>query len=91
MKPSDLDLIHDLKWLKLLFLASPQLYNEEVLDLFDSTRDMKQKSHIRIHEDATGGIYTVGVTTRTVSSEAEVKESQDESSKTHREAIDLEC
>lgn len=35
---------------------------------------MKQKSHIKIHEDATGGIYTVGVTTRTVSSEAEVKE-----------------
>uniref|UniRef100_A0A3P8US16 Kinesin family member 21A n=1 Tax=Cynoglossus semilaevis TaxID=244447 RepID=A0A3P8US16_CYNSE len=49
-----------------------ELYNEEVLDLFDSTRDMKQKSHIRIHEDATGGIYTVGVTTRTVSSEAEM-------------------
>ncbi|MEQ2195261.1 hypothetical protein XENOCAPTIV_009820, partial [Xenoophorus captivus] len=48
-----------------------ELYNEEVLDLFDSTRDMKQKSHIKIHEDATGGIYTVGVTTRTVSSEAE--------------------
>lgn len=50
-----------------------QLYNEEVLDLFDSARDMKQKSHIKIHEDASGGIYTVGVTTRTVSSEAEVK------------------
>lgn len=33
---------------------------------------MKQKSHIKIHEDANGGIYTVGVTTRTVSSEAEV-------------------
>ncbi|XP_063053107.1 kinesin-like protein KIF21A isoform X2 [Engraulis encrasicolus] len=52
-----------------------ELYNEEVLDLFDSTRDMesrKQKSHIRIHEDASGGIYTVGVTTRTVSSEAEM-------------------
>ncbi|GAA6215336.1 kinesin-like protein KIF21A [Lates japonicus] len=49
-----------------------ELYNEEVLDLFDSTRDIKQKSHIRIHEDATGGIYTVGVTTRTVSSEAEM-------------------
>uniref|UniRef100_A0A8D3C3C4 Kinesin family member 21A n=1 Tax=Scophthalmus maximus TaxID=52904 RepID=A0A8D3C3C4_SCOMX len=49
-----------------------ELYNEEVLDLFDSTRDMKQKSHIKIHEDATGGIYTVGVTTRTVSSEAEM-------------------
>ncbi|XP_063335210.1 kinesin-like protein KIF21A isoform X6 [Pelmatolapia mariae] len=49
-----------------------ELYNEEVLDLFDSTRDMKQKSHIKIHEDANGGIYTVGVTTRTVSSEAEM-------------------
>ncbi|XP_075945721.1 kinesin-like protein KIF21A isoform X5 [Anarhichas minor] len=49
-----------------------ELYNEEVLDLFDSTRDTKQKSHIKIHEDATGGIYTVGVTTRTVSSEAEM-------------------
>ncbi|XP_061107061.1 kinesin-like protein KIF21A isoform X6 [Conger conger] len=52
-----------------------ELYNEEVLDLFDSTRDIevrKQKSHIRIHEDATGGIYTVGVTTRTVTSEEEM-------------------
>ncbi|XP_051917171.1 kinesin-like protein KIF21A isoform X8 [Hippocampus zosterae] len=49
-----------------------ELYNEEVLDLFDSVRDGKQKSHIRIHEDANGGIYTVGVTTRTVSSEAEM-------------------
>uniref|UniRef100_H3D888 Kinesin family member 21A n=1 Tax=Tetraodon nigroviridis TaxID=99883 RepID=H3D888_TETNG len=49
-----------------------ELYNEEVLDLFDSSRDMKQKSHIKIHEDANGGIYTVGVTTRTVSSEAEM-------------------
>ncbi|XP_029909108.1 kinesin-like protein KIF21A isoform X5 [Myripristis murdjan] len=49
-----------------------ELYNEEVLDLFDSARDMKQKSHIKIHEDATGGIYTVGVTTRTVSSKAEM-------------------
>ncbi|XP_054632055.1 kinesin-like protein KIF21A isoform X2 [Dunckerocampus dactyliophorus] len=49
-----------------------ELYNEEVLDLFDSTRDMKQKSHVKIHEDANGGIYTVGVTTRTVSSEAEM-------------------
>ncbi|KAA8590350.1 hypothetical protein FQN60_014284 [Etheostoma spectabile] len=48
------------------------LYNEEVLDLFESTRDTKQKSHIKIHEDATGGIYTVGVTTRSVSSEAEM-------------------
>lgn len=52
-----------------------QLYNEEVLDLFDTARDVearKQKSNIKIHEDANGGIYTVGVTTRTVSTEAEV-------------------
>ncbi|XP_031438315.1 kinesin-like protein KIF21A isoform X2 [Clupea harengus] len=52
-----------------------ELYNEEVLDLFDSTRDMearKMKSNIRIHEDANGGIYTVGVTTRNVTSEAEM-------------------
>ncbi|XP_069485318.1 kinesin-like protein KIF21A isoform X4 [Ambystoma mexicanum] len=52
-----------------------ELYNEEVLDLFDSTRDLdakNKKSNIRIHEDATGGIYTVGVTTRTVNSEAEM-------------------
>ncbi|KAG5830416.1 hypothetical protein ANANG_G00310380 [Anguilla anguilla] len=52
-----------------------ELYNEEVLDLFDSARDpeaRKQRSHIKIHEDAAGGIYTVGVTTRTVNSEAEM-------------------
>lgn len=52
-----------------------QLYNEEVLDLFDSTREIearKQRSNIKIHEDANGGIYTVGVTTRTVTSAAEV-------------------
>lgn len=73
-------IVHDLKWciclakLVCVCFGSLQLYNEEVLDLFDSARDMKQKSHIKIHEDATGGIYTVGVTTRTVSSEAEVTE-----------------
>ncbi|XP_029901599.1 kinesin-like protein KIF21A isoform X1 [Myripristis murdjan] len=52
-----------------------ELYNEEVLDLFDSARDIearKQRSNIKIHEDANGGIYTVGVTTRTVTSEAEM-------------------
>ncbi|XP_027007617.2 kinesin-like protein KIF21A isoform X3 [Tachysurus fulvidraco] len=52
-----------------------ELYNEEVLDLFDTTRDLearKQKSNIKIHEDANGGIYTVGVTTRTVSTETEM-------------------
>ncbi|KAA8580012.1 hypothetical protein FQN60_005547 [Etheostoma spectabile] len=52
-----------------------ELYNEDVLDLFDSTRDIearKQRSNIKIHEDANGGIYTVGVTTRTVTSAAEM-------------------
>uniref|UniRef100_UPI0037E86E9A kinesin-like protein KIF21A n=1 Tax=Semicossyphus pulcher TaxID=241346 RepID=UPI0037E86E9A len=52
-----------------------ELYNEEVLDLFDSVRDIearKQRSNIKIHEDANGGIYTVGVTTRTVTSAAEM-------------------
>uniref|UniRef100_A0A8C5JY66 Kinesin-like protein KIF21A n=1 Tax=Jaculus jaculus TaxID=51337 RepID=A0A8C5JY66_JACJA len=52
-----------------------ELYNEEVLDLFDTTRDIdakNKKSNIRIHEDSTGGIYTVGVTTRTVNTELEM-------------------
>ncbi|XP_018408018.1 PREDICTED: kinesin-like protein KIF21A [Nanorana parkeri] len=52
-----------------------ELYNEEVLDLFDTTRDIEsrhKKSNIKIHEDSTGGIYTVGVTTRNVTSEAEM-------------------
>ncbi|CAG01175.1 unnamed protein product, partial [Tetraodon nigroviridis] len=52
-----------------------ELYNEEVLDLFDTARDpeaRKQRSNIKIHEDANGGIYTVGVTTRTVTSAAEM-------------------
>uniref|UniRef100_A0A8C9HEJ6 Kinesin family member 21A n=1 Tax=Piliocolobus tephrosceles TaxID=591936 RepID=A0A8C9HEJ6_9PRIM len=55
--------------------AYGQLYNEEVLDLFDTTRDIdakNKKSSIRIHEDSTGGIYTVGVTTRTVNTESEM-------------------
>lgn len=57
-----------------------QLYNEEVLDLFDTTRDIdskNKKSNIRIHEDSTGGIYTVGVTTRTVNTQAEVRACSD--------------
>ncbi|KAJ8299260.1 LOW QUALITY PROTEIN: hypothetical protein KUTeg_023320 [Tegillarca granosa] len=48
-----------------------ELYNEEILDLFDTTRDPEsrgKKSHIKIHEDAGGGIYVVGVTTRPVCS-----------------------
>lgn len=62
---------------KFFFLPffSPQLYNEEILDLFDTTRDIdakNKKSNIKIHEDSAGGIYTVGVTTRTVNGESEV-------------------
>lgn len=98
-----------------------QLYNEEILDLLDTTRDPEsrvscgifvcecggrsshimstqflicfkfllsddlkfveiilifliqmRKSHIKIHEDATGGIYMVGVATRPVHSLQEV-------------------
>ncbi|XP_064602279.1 kinesin-like protein KIF21A isoform X2 [Liolophura sinensis] len=48
-----------------------ELYNEEILDLLDTTRDPEartRKSNIKIHEDAEGGIYVVGVTTRPVSS-----------------------
>ncbi|KAJ8258061.1 hypothetical protein GJAV_G00192740 [Gymnothorax javanicus] len=52
-----------------------ELYNEEVLDLFDESRDLdsrEKKSNIRIHEDASGSIYTSGVTSRLVSSEEEL-------------------
>ncbi|XP_077565794.1 kinesin-like protein KIF21A [Stigmatopora nigra] len=52
-----------------------ELYNEDVVDLFEATRDSdarRQKSNVRIHEDANGGIYTVGVTTRSVTSAAEM-------------------
>ncbi|RLW02027.1 hypothetical protein DV515_00007494, partial [Chloebia gouldiae] len=55
--------------------AYGQLYNEEILDLFDTTRDIdakNKKSNIKIHEDSAGGIYTVGVTTRTVTGESEM-------------------
>ncbi|KAK3760377.1 hypothetical protein RRG08_029408 [Elysia crispata] len=48
-----------------------ELYNEEILDLLDTTRDPEsrgRKSHIRIHEDASGGIYVVGVNTKPVNS-----------------------
>ncbi|GFO28017.1 kinesin-like protein, partial [Plakobranchus ocellatus] len=48
-----------------------ELYNEEILDLLDTTRDPEsrgRKSHIRIHEDAGGGIYVVGVNTKPVNS-----------------------
>lgn len=53
-----------------------QLYNEEVLDLFDDSREpdaRERKSNIRIHEDAGGSIYLTGVTSRPVTSEEEVR------------------
>ncbi|XP_034022865.1 kinesin-like protein KIF21B isoform X2 [Thalassophryne amazonica] len=52
-----------------------ELYNEEILDLFDGARDpdsRSRKSTIKIHEDASGSIYTTGVTSRLVQSEAEL-------------------
>ncbi|XP_056885835.1 kinesin-like protein KIF21B isoform X5 [Takifugu flavidus] len=52
-----------------------ELYNEEILDLFDGTRDPEsrcRKSNIKIHEDAGGSIYTTGVTSRLVQSEEEL-------------------
>ncbi|KAK1799564.1 hypothetical protein P4O66_000444 [Electrophorus voltai] len=52
-----------------------ELYNEEILDLFDSARDPEargRKSNIKIHEDSSGGICTSGVTSRLVASEDEL-------------------
>ncbi|XP_074019658.1 kinesin-like protein KIF21B [Numenius arquata] len=52
-----------------------ELYNEEILDLFDSARDpdaRHRKSNIKIHEDASGSIYTTGVTSRLISSQDEL-------------------
>ncbi|XP_053562891.1 kinesin-like protein KIF21B isoform X2 [Bombina bombina] len=52
-----------------------ELYNEEILDLFDVSRDpdsRHRKSNIRIHEDANGGIYVSGASTRSVNSETEL-------------------
>nr|XP_036299074.1 kinesin-like protein KIF21B [Pipistrellus kuhlii] len=52
-----------------------ELYNEEILDLFDAARDPEarhRRSNIKIHEDAQGGIYTAGVTSRLISSQEEL-------------------
>ncbi|KAL7407771.1 hypothetical protein ABVT39_013410 [Epinephelus coioides] len=52
-----------------------ELYNEEILDLFDGARDPEsrsRKSNIKIHEDSSGSIYTTGVTSRLVQSEEEL-------------------
>ncbi|XP_015926246.1 kinesin-like protein KIF21A [Parasteatoda tepidariorum] len=41
-----------------------ELYNEEVIDLLDTARELDNKTkrtHVRIHEDADGKIYTHGV------------------------------
>uniref|UniRef100_A0AAZ3SSS2 Kinesin motor domain-containing protein n=1 Tax=Oncorhynchus tshawytscha TaxID=74940 RepID=A0AAZ3SSS2_ONCTS len=54
-----------------------ELYNEEILDLFDGARDpdcKNRKSNIKIHEDGSGSIYTSGVTSRLVNSEEELLE-----------------
>ncbi|ROT78779.1 putative kinesin-like protein KIF21A isoform X2 [Penaeus vannamei] len=46
-----------------------ELYNEEIIDLFEPNyRPGSGKGGIRIHEDAGGGIYVTGITTRTVTS-----------------------
>jgi len=71
-----------------------ELYNEDILDLFDNATCSQSKSTngpvgglgkrstsagtntgIRIHEDANGNIYTVGVTSKTVQSEEETMQS----------------
>ncbi|XP_050706486.1 kinesin-like protein KIF21A isoform X1 [Eriocheir sinensis] len=45
-----------------------ELYNEEIIDLFEPGYKGSGKGGIRIHEDAEGGIYVTGVTTRNVTS-----------------------
>nr|XP_045584497.1 kinesin-like protein KIF21A [Procambarus clarkii] len=45
-----------------------ELYNEEIIDLFEPSFKGSGKGGIRIHEDAGGGIYVTGVSTRNVSS-----------------------
>uniref|UniRef100_A0A8C4NEM0 Kinesin family member 21A n=1 Tax=Eptatretus burgeri TaxID=7764 RepID=A0A8C4NEM0_EPTBU len=52
-----------------------ELYNEEILDLFDSATDGEarhHKSNIKIHEDASGGIYTIGIMSRSVVNQDEM-------------------
>lgn len=53
-----------------------ELYNEDIYDLFDATgvntEGKKNKSYIKIHEDSNGSIYTQGLTSKCVSSYAEV-------------------
>lgn len=47
-----------------------ELYKEQIFDLLDTTRcviDKDKKSQVKIHEDASGNIYTVGVSMHSVS------------------------
>lgn len=51
-----------------------ELYNEDVIDLFDATKDYslaKVKSGIKIHEDAKHSIYLSGVTSKAIHSAEE--------------------
>ncbi|XP_076346255.1 kinesin-like protein KIF21A isoform X3 [Tachypleus tridentatus] len=51
-----------------------ELYNEEIIDLLDAAKETEErmkKSHIKIHEDSKGDIYTVGMTTCSVTSPEE--------------------
>ena len=51
-----------------------ELYNEDVIDLFDATKDYslaKTKSGIKIHEDAKHSIYLSGVTSKAIHSAEE--------------------
>lgn len=45
-----------------------ELYNEELIDLFDFDNNRGRKSNVKIHEDANGNIYTMGVTMKPVNS-----------------------
>lgn len=45
-----------------------ELYNEELMDLFDFDNNKGRKSNVKIHEDANGNIYTMGVTMKPVNS-----------------------
>ncbi|KAK8400868.1 hypothetical protein O3P69_002554 [Scylla paramamosain] len=45
-----------------------ELYNEEIIDLFEPGFKGSSKGGIRIHENSDGGIYVTGVTTRNVTS-----------------------
>ncbi len=51
-----------------------ELYNEDVIDLFDTTKDYslaKTKSGIKIHEDSKHSIYLSGVTSKAIHSAEE--------------------